>query len=397
MINWEKELEKIFADPLLADIMAPRKRPTSSDRLIAGFQEISNFYETYGRLPEDNPGESSIYHKWVGLLKSGNKIERCRPFDELGILPQPNLKEEKTMSEYKRESTEEERLKAIFDDPLLSDVETDSDHGLFDIPEYMRQRFKAHKEADYIGRRVPCEDFDKYKTLFNEVHQGLKSGKYRLVKFSVKNLKIGSYFIEDGMVGFLAGFEDQGINMHGNRDGRTRVIYENGTESDIKYKTITKNLSVTGYSVVNCSDISDEELIRSFTTNDNDIESGTIYVLRSKSALTEIASIKDLYKIGFTVTSVESRIANAKKEPTYLYADVKIVATWKVYNVKSSTFEALIHKLFDSVKLQVTVDGHRPKEWFIVPFKVIEEAINAIIAGKPIEYNPQFQQIIYLS
>lgn len=190
MINWEKELEKIFADPLLADITAPRKRPTSSDRLIAGFQEISNFYETYGRLPEDNPGESSIYHKWVGLLKSGNKIERCRPFDELGILPQPNLKEEKAMSEYKREPTEEERLEAIFDDPLLSDVETDSDHGLFDIPEYMRQRLKAHKEADYIGRRVPCEDFDKYKTLFNEVHQGLKSGKYRLVKFSVKNLKI---------------------------------------------------------------------------------------------------------------------------------------------------------------------------------------------------------------
>lgn len=395
MINWEKELEKIFADPLLADIMAPRKRPTSSDRLIAGFQEISNFYETYGRLPEDNPGESSIYHKWVGLLKSGNKIERCRPFDELGILPQPNLKEEKTMSEYKRESTEEERLKAIFDDPLLSDVETDSDHGLFDIPEYMRQRLKAHKEADYIGRRVPCEDFDKYKTLFNEVHQGLKSGKYRLVKFSVKNLKIGSYFIEDGMVGFLAGFEDQGINMHGNRDGRTRVIYENGTESDIKYKTITKNLSVTGYSVVNCSDISDEELIRSFTINDNDIESGTIYVLRSKSVLPEIASIKNLYKIGFTVTSVESRIANAKKEPTYLCADVEIVATWKVYNVKSSTFEALIHKLFDIVKLQVTIDGHNPKEWFIVPFKVIEEAVTAIIAGKPIEYNPQFQQIIY--
>lgn len=395
MINWEKELEKIFADPLLADIMAPRKRPTSSDRLIAGFQEISNFYETYGRLPEDNPGESSIYHKWVGLLKSGNKIERCRPFDELGILPQPNLKEEKTMSEYKRESTEEERLKAIFDDPLLSDVETDSDHGLFDIPEYMRQRLKAHKEADYIGRRVPCEDFDKYKTLFNEVHQGLKSGKYRLVKFSVKNLKIGSYFIEDGMVGFLAGFEDQGINMHGNRDGRTRVIYENGTESDIKYKTITKNLSVTGYSVVNCSDISDEELIRSFTINDNDIESGTIYVLRSKSVLPEIASIKNLYKIGFTVTSVESRIANAKKEPTYLCADVEIVATWKVYNVKSSTFEALIHKLFDIVKLQVTIDGHSPKEWFIVPFKVIEEAVTAIIAGKPIEYNPQFQQIIY--
>ncbi|MBO5268044.1 MAG: GIY-YIG nuclease family protein [Muribaculaceae bacterium] len=130
--------------------------------------------------------------------------------------------------------------------------------------------------------------------------------------------------------------------------------------------------------------------------NDNDVESGTIYVLRSKSTRPEIAAIKDLYKIGFTVTSVESRIANAKNEPTYLCADVEVVATWKVYNVKSSTFEALIHKLFASVLLQVTVDGHRPKEWFIVPFRAVEEAVNAVISGKSIEYNPQLQHIVYL-
>ncbi|MDE6301764.1 MAG: GIY-YIG nuclease family protein, partial [Muribaculaceae bacterium] len=174
-------------------------------------------------------------------------------------------------------------------------------------------------------------------------------------------------------------------------------IYENGSESDIKFKTLTKNLSVTGYSVIDCSDITPEEFEKYFTPNANDVESGTIYVLRSKSTRPEIASIKDLYKIGFTVTSVESRIANAKNEPTYLCSDVEVVATWKVYNVKSSTFEALIHKLFASVQLQVTVDGHRPKEWFIVPFKVIKEAINAIILGKPIEYNPRLQQLIYLS
>ena len=139
-----------------------------------------------------------------------------------------------------------------------------------------------------------------------------------------------------------------------------------------------------------------EEFEQCFTLTDKDVESGTIYVLRSKSTRPEIAAIKDLYKIGFTVTSVESRIANAKNEPTYLCADVEVVATWKVYNVKSSTFEALIHKLFSSVQLQVTVDGHLPKEWFIVPFKVIDEAINAIISGKSIEYNPRLQQIIYL-
>lgn len=398
MINWDKELEKIFEDPLLADVTAPRKRTTSSDRLIAGFQEVLAFYEANCRLPEDTPNEASLFHKWKGLLKSEKKIERCRPFDNLGILPLPIQNVEEPEAEYnRRELTEEEQLDAILNDPLLADIEAGVDVGLFDIPEYMRQRLDARKEAEYVGKRRPCDDFEKYVDGFKDVQQGLKSGKYRLIKFSVKHLKVGSYFVEDGMIGYLAAFEDEGVNRHGDRDGRTRVIYENGVESDIKYKTITKNLSVTGYSVIDCSDITTEEFERYFTLNDKDVESGTIYVLRSKSTRPEIAAINDLYKIGFTVTSVESRIANAKNEPTYLCAEVEVVATWKVYNVKSSTFEALIHKLFAPAQLQVTVDGHRPKEWFIVPFTMIEEAIKFIIARKPIAYDADIRQIILLN
>ena len=395
MINWEKELEAIFNDPLLADVTAPRKRATSSDRLIAGFQEILAFHEANGRLPEDTPEEASLFHKWTGLLKSEKKIERCRPFDDLGILPQPVLTAEEPEAEYHRELTKEEQLEAILNDPLLADIEDGVDLGLFDIPEYMRQRLEARKEADYVGKRRPCEDFDKYADSFNEIQQGLKSGKYKLVKFSEPNLKVGRYFVEQGIIGYLAAFEQEAKNNLNRVDGRTRVIYENGSEADIKFRTITKNLSVDGYSIMDCSEMSPEDFEECFTLTDKDVESGTIYVLRSKSSRPEITAIKDLYKIGFTVTSVESRIANAKNEPTYLCADVEVVATWKVYNVKSSTFEALIHKLFAPVQLQVTVDGHRPQEWFIVPFKVIQEAINAIIIGKPIEYNPQLLQIIY--
>lgn len=396
MINWEKELEKIFDDPLLADVTAPRKRTTSSDRLIAGFQEILAFCEANGRLPEDTPEEASLFHKWTGLLKSEKKIERCRPFDDLGILPKPVQTVEEPQPEYHRELTEEEQLKTILNDPLLADIEVGNDLGLFDIPEYMRQRLEARKEADYVGKRRPCEDFDKYAEGFKEIQQGLKSGKYRLVKFSEPNLKVGRYFVEQGIIGYLAAFEQEAKNNLGRVDGRTRVIYENGSEADIKFRTITKNLSVDGYSIMDCSEMSSEEFEKCFTITDKDVESGTIYVLRSKSTRPEIAALKDLYKIGFTVTSVESRIANAKSEPTYLCADVEIVATWKVYNVKSSTFEALIHKLFASVQLQVTVDGRRPQEWFMVPFRVIEEAVNAIISGKSIEYNPQLHQITYL-
>lgn len=397
MINWEKELEAIFNDPLLVDVTAPRKRATSSDRLIAGFQEILAFYEANGRLPEDTPEEASLFHKWVGILKSEKKVERCRPFDDFGILSQPVQTVEEPQAEYHRELTEEEQLEAILNDPLLADIEDDAALGLFDVPEYMRQRLEARKEADYVGKRRPCEDFDKFANGFKDIQQGLKSGKYKLVKFSEPNLKVGRYFVEQGIIGYLAAFEQEAKNNLGRVDGRTRVIYENGSEADIKFRTITKNLSVDGYSILDCSDMTDDEFEQHFTLADKDVESGTIYVLRSKSSRPEISALKDLYKIGFTVTSVESRIANAKNEPTYLCADVDVVATWKVYNVKSSTFEALIHKLFAAVQLQVLVDGHQPEEWFVVPFNIIEEAVTAIISGKPIEYNLQLQQIIYIS
>lgn len=396
MRNWTKELEKIFDDPLFSDVAAPRKPATSSDRLIAGFQEILAFYEANGRLPEDNPSEGTLFHKWNGILKSHKKIERCRPFDDLNIIPKTEQTLEEPEPKYNSELTEEEQLEAILNDPLLADIEAGADLGIFDIPEYMRQRLDARKNVDYVGKRRPCEDFDKYADGFKEIHQGLNSGKYRLTKFSIKHLQAGKYFVEDGIIGYLVGVENDAVDKYGTRDGRTRIIYENGAESDIKFKTLTKNLSVIGYSVVDCSNLTSEELEKHFTLNENDIESGTIYVLRSKSTRPEITAIKNLYKIGFTVSSVESRIANAKNEPTYLCADVEIVATWKVYNVKSSTFETIIHKLFSAVQLQVIVNGHRPKEWFIVPFKVIEDAVNAIILGKPIEYNPTFQQLIYL-
>ena len=168
-------------------------------------------------------------------------------------------------------------------------------------------------------------------------------------------------------------------------------------ESGIYMQTLCKNLYHTGYTVQDVSEIEKNYLEKKFSINAHDVKSGMLYVLRSLSKDPEIASIHNLYKIGFTTTPLEARIANAKNEATYLCADVKVVATWRVYNVKSSTFEALIHKLFDCVQLQVTIDGKKPKEWFVVPFPIIEQAVNYIINGKAITYDKNIEQIIVLN
>ena len=210
-------------------------------------------------------------------------------------------------------------------------------------------------------------------------------------------MKSGQYFVEDGMLVYIAGMDRIEKNRHGKKNSRTRCIYENGMESGIYMQTLCKNLYHSGYTVQDVSDMEENYLTNKFSINANDVESGMIYVLRSLSKDPEIAAIPNLYKIGFTTTPLEARIANAKNEPTYLCADVKVIATWRVYNVKSSTFEALIHKLFDCVQLQVTIDGKKPKEWYVVPFNAIEQAVTYIINGKSIAYDKNIEQIIVLN
>jgi hypothetical protein len=65
----------------------------------------------------------------------------------------------------------------------------------------------------------------------------------------------------------------------------------------------------------------------------DDIVSGTIYVLRSLSKHPFVAEHRELiHKIGVTGGAVESRIANAVHDATYLLADVEVVMTYKNAN-----------------------------------------------------------------
>ena len=400
MINWDEELEKIFADPLLADVTAPKKKVTSSDRLIAGFQHIVDFVETHNRQPQnvDDREERTLYNQLKGILNDPKKKERCKPYDTVGLLDESERLSlaEPEASYQVRPKTEDELLEDIFNDPLLADGEA-TNSTLFDLPDYMKQRLEERREADYVAQRVKCEDFDKFEAGFKEIHAGLKSGKYHLIKFKEAHVAQGRYFVEDGILVYIAGLDKITKDRHKRKNGRTRCIYENGMESGIYMQTLCKNQYSAGYSVQDVSQPENNYLNKEFAVQPNDIETGMIYVLKSLSADPQIASIPNLYKIGFTTTPLEARIANAKNEPTYLCAEVKTIATWRVYNVKSSTFESLIHKLFDSVQLQVIIDGRRPREWFIVPFHIIEQAVISIINGKPIAYDSKIQQLIDLS
>jgi len=88
-----------------------------------------------------------------------------------------------------------------------------------------------------------------------------------------------------------------------------------------------------------------------------DIETGTIYVLRSRSSHPFVIEHRELiHKIGVTGGKVETRIAGAEKDATYLLADVEVVATYKLHNLNRTRLENVFHRLFGAAQIDLTIE-----------------------------------------
>lgn len=292
----------------------------------------------------------------------------------------------------------DKELEEIWDDPLLDISEQEA--KLFDIPADMKKVMEARNKADYVAQRKLCEDFDLYRDLFVQVHQDLKTGRRSLVRLSkTANIEVGNFFIVSGQMLLLESMEQlRWMPNLRKMDGRTRCIYENGTESDILLQTLRKNVMADGYAVTKTEDEIEGKFFNQHDVTEEDKVTGYVYVLQSLSQDADISVQKNLYKIGFTTNSVEERIANAEHEPTYLMAPVKIVAIYKVVNLNSQKFEDLVHQILKSVQFHVTVlddngFSHEPKEWFIVPLSVVDAIIRKIMDGTIVNYiyNPHLQ------
>ena len=290
----------------------------------------------------------------------------------------------------------DKELEAILDDPLLN--MSKKEESLFDIPQDMR-KVVVKKKADYIAQRTLCENFENYQPLFVKVHQELKEGKRSLVKINkTATLAAGRYYYVSGQMLLLEQIGELKRSSNFLPDGRTRCIYEDGTESDILLQTLRKSVVGDGYAISELQEESDSQFFNNTDIATEDNVTGYIYVLSSLSDDPAVKEVKDLYKIGFTTNSVEQRIANAKNDPTYLMAPVKIIATYKVVNMNSQKFEDLVHLLLKPAQFKTKVFDelgmeHQPKEWFIVPLSVVDVMIKKIMDGTIVgyTYNPQMK------
>ena len=247
---------------------------------------------------------------------------------------------------------------------------------------------KERAATDFVARRKKLEDFDKYEEMFMQCQKDLKSGKRKLVKFNERYFEKGAFFALKGVLVYLEDIMDLKKDKNHKLDARTRTIFENGTYSNMLLRSLGKGLYEDGYFV---TEHEDKVLDKLSQITGEDKQNGYIYILKSLSNDDRISTKRNLYKIGFSTTAVESRIKNAVNDPTYLMAEVQTVSAYEVYNVNPHKLEQLIHQFFGNSCLDIDIiDGsgklHRPREWFIAPLNIIEEAIELIISGEIVNY-----------
>ncbi len=357
-------------------------RTPREERIIAGFEEIQRFVEQNGRLPSIDNGDDIFERIYATRLERICRHQECRDvlgdFDRLGLLEAATVAREQLAEE-------------LSDDELLAalGVEVSAEDDITNLRHVKSQAEK--RAAEEIANRKPCDDFHVFKPLFEAVQAELDSGGRETKKFRKDagflktDIKKGLFFILGGQMGYVAD-EGEPIKAPNNEpDARLRVIYANGTESDLLLRSMQRALYKDETSRL-VSDPSAGPLF-SGVRDDDDLPSGTIYVLKSKSELPQVRERRDfLHKIGATGGSVEKRIANADRDPTFLMAPVEIVATYKLFNLNRRKLETLIHRVFGDVRLDIEITDRfgvpvKPREWFFVPLPAVNEMVERFQDG----------------
>jgi hypothetical protein len=193
------------------------------------------------------------------------------------------------------------------------------------------------------------------------------------------------------MMVFVAGQGKWEKRNFGNVNARLYCVFDNGTESNMLLRSLAAALWKDENSRHIVPHDQPDLFEEKYKVCESDKPTGYIYVLRSLSEDPKIQEIESLYKIGFSATEVDARIAGAAGEPTYLMAGVAKVADFATYNLNPHKLEGLLHTFFAKACLNLDVfDGsgkrYTPREWFVVPFHVIETAVELLVSGEILKY-----------
>ncbi len=373
-------------DELLAELgveVAPPKASSHTpreERIIAGFEDILRFYQANGRAPQHGEDRDIFERLYAVRLDQLRKLPEAQAL--LSALDGPGLLDGTSVT-----STTDN----LDEDALLAELGVGGDAtDPNDITVLRHVRSSTEKRAaEVIADQTRCEDFDKFKPLFERVARELKGGIRKSLPFEGDaSIEAGNFFILGGQLTYVAEVGEVFKTSNNENDARLRVIYANGTESNLLLRSLQRALfglrdNPRGQRI---SDPDAGPLFGGVAEPD-DIESGTIYVLRSQSDHPFVVKHRELiHKVGVTGGKVEARIAGADKDATYLLAEVEVVATYKLHNLNRTKLENIFHRLFGAAQIDLTIEDRfgnpvKPREWFLVPLQVIDEAVQLIRDG----------------
>jgi len=365
------------------------------ERIIAGFEDIVRFQQAHGRAPQHGEDRDIFERLYAVRLDQIRKLPEAHSL--LDELDGPGLLSG-TAVQIDVDSMDEDALLAELGIDMGSDDESD-----ITVLRHVRSYVEI-KAAEEVAERTPCKNFDHFKHLFEAADAGLKAGTWMTKPF-VKNasIELGDFFIVGGQTAYVAEMYEGTKTKDGRDNPRLRVIFDNHTESNLLLRSLSRSLYPDGdLPVGRRLIIKDDGPLFGSTMEPDDIESGTIYVLRSHSSHPFVAEHRELiHKIGVTGGKVQTRIAGAEKDATYLLAAVEVVATYKLHNLSRIKLENIFHRLFGKAQLDLTIDDRfgnpvKPREWFLVPLQVIDEAVQRIRNGSitSVIYDPVTASLI---
>ena len=372
-------------------------RTAREERIIAGFEDILRFHEVHRRAPQHGEGGDIFERLYAVRLDQLRKLPEAHSL--LAELDKPGLLSQAMATPVNGDDLDEDALLAELG------VSTDpSDHADITVLRHVRS-IAAKQAAEAIADRMPCDDFGQFQPRFERVQRELNDGLRKVVPFKGEaSVQQGNFFIVGGQFAYVAEKGDEFNTSSGQPDARLRFIYANGTESNLLMRSLQKALTKCD----NGRRLSEPDAGPLFAplfgdvAEPDDIESGTIYVLRSLSKHPFVSEHRTLiHKIGVTGGKVEVRIADAENQATYLLAPVEIVAEYRLHNLNRTKMETIFHRLFSTVQLDLVIEDRfgkpvKPKEWFVVPLQVIDEAVERIRDGTITElvYDPQTARLM---
>ena len=354
-------------------------RTPREERIIAEFEDIQRFFAEKGRAPQHGEGRDIFERLYAVRLDRIRESAECRAL--LAPLDRQRLLKAQAVSGGD-ELDDESLLAELGVEPATEDDLT--------LLKHVRPRAEI-QAAEEIARRTPCKEFEQFEPLFARLKTEIEKGVRQTRRFKRDaDIKQGEFFILGGQMAYVAEVGEEFRTEQDRRNAKLRVIFDNGTESHGLLRSFQRALykDETGRRIT-------EPLAGPLFGDDGgeeDVESGTIYVVRSKSEHPGIAASRDvIHKIGVTGGDVAARIAGAKADPTFLFAEAEVVATYELFNINRAKLETLIHNFFSGARLDLEMQDRfgapfKPREWFLVPLPLINEAVERIRDGSITEF-----------